>query len=78
MEDVRPGDFVEARRTGKTYMGVVLPMPEENDAAGSGQGSSIALVVATGELEQVRATDVMLQLPGFIDEALVYLSLIHI
>lgn len=72
MEDVRPGDFVEARRTGKTYMGVVLPMPEENDAAGSGQGSSIALVVATGELEQVRATDVMLQLPGFIDEALVY------
>lgn len=66
MEDVQPGDFVEVRRTGRTFSGVVLPIPEQSDRSGSGAGASLAVVVISGVLELVRSTDVMLRFPGFV------------
>lgn len=68
MRDVHPGDFVEVRRTGRTFSGVVLPIPEEQSSGGVGHGASLAVVLITGVLELVRSTDVMLQFPRFVDE----------
>ncbi|WFD28075.1 exoribonuclease II, partial [Malassezia nana] len=65
--DVQAGDFVEARKSSITYLGVILPIPEDREVLGSGQGASLIMVLATGELEQIRATDIMLQMPGFVD-----------
>ena len=70
MEEVQPGDFVEVRRTGRTFSGVVLPIPDEHDHSGSGAGASLAVVVISGVLELVRSTDVMLQFPGFVNKRL--------
>lgn len=66
MEEIQPGDFVEVRRTGRTFSGVVLPIPEDQDSSGSGHGASLAVVVISGVLELVRSTDVMLQFPNFV------------
>lgn len=65
--DVQAGDFVEARKSTTTYLGVILPIPEDREVLGAGQGASHIMVLATGELEQIRATDIMLQMPGFVD-----------
>ncbi|WFD33075.1 exoribonuclease II [Malassezia sp. CBS 17886] len=65
--DVQPGDFVEVRRSGRVFSGVVLPIPESAGGEGVGQGTTLAVVLATGVLEQARTTDVMMQLPGFVD-----------
>lgn len=65
--DVQAGDFVEARKSTMTYLGVILPIPEDREVLGAGQGTSHIMVLATGELEQIRATDIMLQMPGFVD-----------
>ena len=70
MEDIQPGDFVEVRRTGRTFSGVVLPIPDEHDRSGSGAGASLAVVVISGVLELVRSTDVMLRFPAFVDRQL--------
>lgn len=65
--DIQAGDFVEARKSTMTYLGVILPIPEDREVGGAGQGASHLMVLATGELEQIRATDIMLQMPGFVD-----------
>ncbi|WFD24177.1 exoribonuclease II [Malassezia equina] len=65
--DVQAGDFVEVRKSTTTYLGVILPIPEDREVLGAGQGASHIMVLATGELEQIRATDIMLQMPGFVD-----------
>ncbi|WFC99410.1 exoribonuclease II [Malassezia yamatoensis] len=70
IQEIQPGDFVEVRRTGHTFSGVVLPIPEEHDMSGSGAGSSLAMVLISGVMELVRSTDVMLQFPEFVSKKL--------
>ena len=65
--EVQPGDFVEARKSTITYVGVILPIPEDKEVSGAGQGASHIMVLATGQIEQIRATDVMFQVPNFVD-----------
>ncbi|WFD43502.1 exoribonuclease II [Malassezia psittaci] len=70
IQEIQPGDFVEVRRTGRTFSGVVLPIPEEHDLSGSGAGTSLAVVLISGVMELVRSTDVMLQFPEFVSKNL--------
>ncbi|PKI84176.1 hypothetical protein MVES_002156 [Malassezia vespertilionis] len=65
-QEIKPGDFVEVRRTGRTFSGVVLPIPEEEGKRGTGSGASLCVVLISGVLEHVRSTDVMLQFPAFV------------
>ncbi|KAL4398806.1 3'-5'-RNA exonuclease [Malassezia pachydermatis] len=65
--EILPGDFVEARKSNKTFLGVILPIPEDKEISGAGQGSTLVMVLATGELEQIRTTDIMLHLPQFVE-----------
>ena len=65
--EIQPGDFVEARKSTMTYVGVILPIPEDKEVSGAGQGASHIMVLATGQIEQIRATDVMFQVPNFVD-----------
>ena len=72
IEEIQPGDFVEVRRTGKVLAGVVLPITEEYGLSDSNRENSLSLVVASGVLEVVRPTDVMLQFPGFVEAKMAY------
>lgn len=65
--DIQPGDFVEARKSNATHVGVILPLPEDREVSGAGQGTTLLMVLATGQLEQIRATDITFQLPRFVD-----------
>lgn len=67
MGEVKAGDFVEIRRSGRTFCGVAMPMLDDDEYIKSGKMDLLAVVVATGEMELVKSTDVMLQFPAFVD-----------
>ncbi|WFD35381.1 exoribonuclease II [Malassezia cuniculi] len=67
MGEVTAGDFVEIRRSGRTFCGVAMPMLDDEEYVATGKMNMLAVVVATGEMELVKSTDVMLQFPAFVD-----------
>lgn len=64
--DIVPGDLVEARRSNVTSVGVILPTPDDANSTTSGRSSTLVLVLATGEVEMLRSSDVMLHIPKFV------------
>ena len=70
MNEVRPGDFVEIRRSGRTFCGVAMPTMDDEEFSKTGKMDMIAVLVATGEMELVKSTDVMLHFPFLVDKEL--------
>ncbi len=76
--DLRPGDFVEVRRS-TMAVGIVLPPPQDatpnSDQNSENQRGSVGLrdlyvLVTSGQIVLYKDNDVMMQIPGVIETAL--------